>query len=192
MVKSSDAVSGPSTTTLAASASSAAVRNRPLVTARERTVCQLEVVPVSVVVQLVVPLVSDTLRVTVGATAWTSGALAVELRASASWMVRVDDVPNPPREPELLVELPGETTRMFVPSWLISDCTWACAPWPSPTERITAMMPIRMPSMVSADRSRCVRTASTAVRKVSRQVITMLPRRWRRTTPRGSSGRRGR
>src|SRR4051812_45720836 len=51
---SSDAVSGPSTTTAAAESSSACVMNRPDDTSRERTCCQLGVVPVSVVVQLVV------------------------------------------------------------------------------------------------------------------------------------------
>src|SRR5881227_853951 len=55
------AVSGPSTTTAAADWSSASVRNRPEASGRERTSCQLAVVPASVVVQFVVPATSDAL-----------------------------------------------------------------------------------------------------------------------------------
>ena len=74
------------------------------------------VVPVSVVVQLVSPAVSATLAVGTGATATTSGATSVDdPRASASPTVSVDAEPNPPRTPVLSVELPGETTRRFVP-----------------------------------------------------------------------------
>src|ERR1700752_1791789 len=58
--KSCGAVSGPSTTTGAAVSSSAVVRNRPDSMVRDRTPCQLAVVPVSVVVQLVVPCTSET------------------------------------------------------------------------------------------------------------------------------------
>src|SRR4249919_3152182 len=46
-----------------------------------------------------------------------------------------------------------------------------------PTVSTTALMPMRMPSIVSAERSRWVRTASNAERKVSRQLM-----------PRGPSG----
>ena len=55
--------------------------------------------PVSVVVQLVEPLVSDAEVVETGATAWTSGATSELAMASASETVSVDDVPKPPRTP---------------------------------------------------------------------------------------------
>src|SRR5664279_4623710 len=94
VVNSSLAVSGPSTTTGAACAWSFAVMNRPEVTPRERTTFQLGVVPVSVVVQLVDPLTSDTDDVEIGATAWMSGAAALDWSARASWTVNVDAEPN--------------------------------------------------------------------------------------------------
>ena len=53
-------------------------------TARERTVDQDGVVPVSVVVQLVSPTVNDTWAVLVGATASMSGATSEDANASAS------------------------------------------------------------------------------------------------------------
>ncbi len=59
---------------------------------------------------------------------------------------------------------PGETISRLLPSELIWSLTWAEAPWPSPTVSMTAAMPIRMPSMVRADRIRRVRIASSAVR----------------------------
>ena len=164
-------MSGPRTTTAEAFVRSAEERNRPEVTPRERTADQLGVVPVRVVVQLVEPTTSDADVVDVGATDCTSGAVAGAARASASCCVSVDAEPKPPRVPVVEVELPGETTRMLVPSSLIWSCTLAFAPFPMPTVRTTAVMPMRMPSVVSAERSRCVRTASVAVRSVSRQVI---------------------
>ena len=138
-------------------------RKRPEVTDRERTVLQLGQVPVRVVVQFLDPLTSEAEVVEVGATVWMSGATDLASSASASWTVSVDAEPKPPRVPLLLVELPGETTSRLVPSSLIWACTLALAPWPRPTVSTTAVMPIRMPSMVRADRSRWVRTASVAV-----------------------------
>src|SRR4051794_15603717 len=89
------AVSGPSTTTAAADWSSASVRNRPEDSVRERTTCQLAVVPASVVVQLVVPATRAALVVDTAATAWMSGAASDEARAAASWRVRLDAEPKP-------------------------------------------------------------------------------------------------
>ena len=40
---------------------------------------------------------------------------------------------------------PGETTSRLVPSSSICSLTSAWAPWPRPTVRMTAVMPIRMP-----------------------------------------------
>ena len=54
-------------------------------------------------------------------------------------------------------------------------------------------MPIRMPSIVSAERSRCVRTASLAVRNVSRQLMPAPGPSLARRAPRPATtpGRRG-
>ncbi len=62
----------------------------------------------------------------------------------------VDAVPSASRMPVLEVELPGEMVSTLEPSAVISEVTWPWAPSPSPTVRITAAMPIRMPSTVSA------------------------------------------
>src|SRR5262249_23463801 len=112
-------VSGPSTTTEAAFRWSASVMKRPASTGRDRTVRQLGVVPVSVVVQFVDPRTSDADVVDAGATASMSGAATREGGARASAWVSADAVPNPPRAPAVVVELPGETTSTFVPSSLI-------------------------------------------------------------------------
>ena len=109
-----------------------------------------------------------------GATVWTSGAAARRCSASASRTVSVDAEPKPPRTPVDDVELPGETTRTFVPSALIWSWTSARAPSPSPTVSTTAVMPIRIPSIVSSERRRWLRTASAAVRNVSRQLTRAL------------------
>ena len=127
--------------------------------------------PVRVVVQLVSPAFIDTELVAVAVTASTSGATTSSASASASPIVRVDAVPKPPRMPESSVELPGDTTRTLVPSSSIWSWTSARAPRPMPTVRITAVIPIRIPSIVRADRRRWVRTASAAVKRVSRQFM---------------------
>ena len=80
-------------------------------------------------------------------------------------------MPSPPRTPVLLVELPGETSSRLLPSALICELTFCWAPSPRPTVSTTAAMPIRMPSVVSPDRSRCERIASQPVRRVSSQLI---------------------
>ena len=72
-------------------------------------------VPTTVVVQLAVPAVRVSDDCVVGATALMSGATALEDSASASAMVKVDAVPNPPRMPAVEVELPGEMVKMLVP-----------------------------------------------------------------------------
>ena len=65
---------------------------------------------------------------------------------------------------------PGETMSRFEPSLSIWRATCCCAPWPRPTVSITAAIPIRMPSMVRAERIRRVRIASQPVRRVSSQL----------------------
>ena len=120
---------------------------------------------------VVVPLTSDADVVDTGATASMSGAAALDRSVSASCSVSVDADPNPPRTPADDVELPGEITSRLVPSALMSSCTWARAPWPMPTVSTTAVIPMRMPSIVSAERSRCERTASVAVWSTSRQFM---------------------
>ena len=135
-------------------------------------VCQFGVVPVKVVVQFapVVGLTNSADVVDTGLTAATSGAVTFEVRAAASAWVKVETVPKPPRTPALLVELPGDTTSRFVPSSLIWSCTVAEDPCPMPTVSTTAVIPTRIPSIVSEERSRCDRTASIAVQNVSRQL----------------------
>ena len=96
---SSVAVSGPSTTTDAASATSLAVKNRPLDSVRARTAGQSVVVPTTDVVQFVVPYVSDCELEMTGATALMSGATTDEDRAVASAIVSVVADPKPPRTP---------------------------------------------------------------------------------------------
>jgi len=81
-------------------------------------------------------------------------------------------VPNPPRTPEDDVLLPGETISRLLPNASICSDTRACAPSPRPTVRITEVMPMTMPSMVNADRSRCARMASRPLAKVSLQFTT--------------------
>ena len=106
-----------------------------------------------------------------------SGATVFDPSAVASASVSVEALPNPPRMPVVAVDEPGETTSRFEPRSLISELTCPWAPSPKPTVRITAAIPIRMPSMVSPDRSRCERTAPSPVRSVSSQL--MRPPRWR-------------
>ena len=98
---------------------------RPDVTSRERTSCQSAVVPVSVVVQLVVPCTSETDEVDAADDGGDVGGDVVEAMASTSDWVSVDAVPKPPRTPVLSVELPGETTSRLVPS--SSICAWTSA-----------------------------------------------------------------
>ena len=166
---------------------------RPDATPRERTVRQLTVVPVSVVVQLFDPAWSAADVAATGATAAMSGVAAPGRSAAASCSVKVEAEPNPPRVPDVVVELPGEITSTLVPSSLIWSWTFALAPWPIPTVSTTAVMPIRMPSIVNAERRRCVRTASVAVRNVSLQVTGPRPRSTARPRrlPDPGIGRRG-
>jgi len=113
------AVSEPSTATAALSATSALVRKRPSDSVRARTSSHDGPVPTTEVVQLVEPAVSDSEVDLIGATAAMSGAATVEARASASSVVSVDAVPNPPLMPPVVVELPGVTISRLLPNELI-------------------------------------------------------------------------
>jgi len=188
--RSSVAVSGPSTTTDAASATSSALKNRPLDSVRARTDGQSVVVPTTEEVQFVVPYVSDCEPEMTGATALMSGATTAEERATASAIVNVVADPNPPRTPAEDVALPGETMSKLLPSAAIRLRTSTCAPWPRPTVRMTAAMPMRMPSMVRIDRSRWDSTPSSPVRTVSTQFMRVL-RAARRPVQASRAGRRG-
>ena len=95
-----------------------------------------------------------------GATALMSGATTLDCRAAASASVRVEAVPKPFRTPLEEVVLPGDTVSRLVPRELMADLTWFWAPWPRPTVRMTAAMPIMMPSTVRPERRRWLRTAS--------------------------------
>ena len=131
--------------------------------------------PTTEVVQFVSPAVSEVEPEVVGATFSASGTTSWSAIAVASWRVSVEAEPNPPRTPEESVLLPGETMSRLLPRALIWSLTWFCAPWPRPTVRITDEMPMTMPSMVSRERSRCARTASTPARKVSSQLMRSHP-----------------
>ena len=190
---SSEAVSAPSTTTRARRSTSSWVKKRPLCSVRERTSSQAGVVPASWVVQLVVPATSETDEPVVGATRATSGTTEWSAIEAASWRVSVDALPKPPRTPDDEVLLPGETTSRLLPSALIWSRTLSWAPCPRPTVRITDETPMMMPSMVSADRSRCETIADQPVRRVSIQVMTRSRRpapRWcvRHARPRRARG----
>ena len=175
--KSSWAVVAPRTTTEAAEAWSAAVKNVPADMVRARTDNQDGVVPTTEVVQLLAPATTDSELEVLGATAAMSGATTGEARACASAWVSVEADPNPPRRPVVLVVLPGEMINRLVPraSTCAVTCCWA--PMPSPTVKITAAIPIRIPSTVSAERIRWVRIASRAVRSVSNHVMTSPQKR---------------
>src|ERR1019366_3328149 len=175
--KSSVAVVAPSTTTEAAEAWSALDRKTPLDMVRARTDSQDGVVPATVVVQLLVPATRDCELDVDGATAAMSGATTGDARAAASAWVRVEAEPNPPRRPVVLVVLPGEMINRLVPraSTCAVTCCWA--PIPRPTVRITAAIPMRIPSTVSAERIRWLRIASRLVRSVSNQVMMTPPKR---------------
>ncbi len=116
---SSCAVLGPSTTTVRALSSSAAVTNVPEDSLRARTSSHCGVLPTTDVVQLVLPLSISSDVLCVGATAAMSGAAVLDFNALASLIVRVDAEPKPPRTPLELVELPGDTMSRLLPSALI-------------------------------------------------------------------------
>ena len=116
-----------------------------------------------------------------GATALMSGATIGFDRAATSDVVSVDAVPSASRMPVLEVELPGEIVSTFEPSAVISEVTWPWAPSPNPTVRMTAAIPMRMPSTVSADRRRWLSTPLTPVRNVSSQLIGCSPCSGRRS-----------
>src|SRR5664279_2035186 len=177
------AVSEPSTVTAALSATSAVLMKRPSDRLRARTSSHEESVPTTDVVQFADPAVNACELDLIGATAAMSGAATGDANASASSVVSVDAVPNPPRTPAVVVELPGVTISRLLPRELIRAPTSCWLPRPRPTVSTTAAMPIRMPSMVSPERSRCPRMASQPVRMVSHQVIRSPPERHR--CPRG-------
>ena len=92
-------------------------------------------------------------------------------RARRRLIVSVEAEPKPPRTPVVLVVLPGETISRLLPSDRdLGAHLPAGALSPRPTVRITAAIPIRMPSMVSPERSRWLRMASQPVRSVSQPV----------------------
>ena len=141
-------------------------------TVRARTASHSGVVPTTDVVQFVEPYTRLSEVFFTGATPATSGAATGELSAAASATRNVDAEPKPPRTPVVLVALPGDTISKLLPSALICELTFCCAPSPRPTVMTTPAMPMRMPSMVRAERRRCDRTASQPVRRVSSQPIT--------------------
>ena len=93
--------------------------------------------------------------------------------------------PKPPRTSPV-VELPGVTMSKLVPRAFMADLTDDAAPSPRPTVKMTAAMPIRMPSTVRAERSRWVVMASMPDHTVSSQ-LTPPPRPGPRTCRPGSA-----
>ena len=90
--------------------------------------------------------------------------------------VSVDAEPKPPRTPTASVVLPGRDDEQVGAERVdLVARPRPARPGPRPTVRITAAMPMRMPSMVSDERSRCERTASRPVRSVSSQFMTARP-----------------
>ena len=148
---------------------------RPWARVRPLTVSQVGIDPCTDVVHVLVPAVSVSDEEVIGATALMSGATIGLASADTSDMVRVDAVPSASRIPVVEVELPGEMVSTLEPSAVISEVTWPWAPSPNPTVRMTAAMPIRMPSTVRADRSRWLSTPLIPVRNVSSQLTGCSP-----------------
>ncbi len=143
--------------------------NLPADKVLERTVNHEAVLPTTEVVQLAEPFVNGSDEVFTPAMAPMSGAATLEASASASAVVKVETLPNPPRTPVVEVELPGDTISRLLPRALICAPTCCWVPNPSPTVRITALIPINMPSIVRPDLSRWHRMEFQLVRSVSRK-----------------------
>ena len=171
-LKSSEAVTEPRTTTASWSLTSWLSMNLPWATVSPRTVIHEGVEPTTEVDQLLVPAV----RVSVGI-----GDRGHRLdigrhggRAQRTWRRRWSGSRRSrtrPVCPSADVLLPGETVSRLVPRAVMSELTWAWAPSPSPTVRMTAAIPMRMPRTVSPERSRWVRIPLRPVRNVSSQLI---------------------
>src|ERR1039458_2646007 len=166
------AVVDPSTATGDWSFTCAAVKNVPLESVRLRTVGQDDVVPTICVVQFFVPAVTFAKVMAVGATAAMSGQSTCEPKSLALAYVNVVSEPKPPCTPPDDVELPGVTMRRLVPSSAIEELTDDVAPSPRPTVRITAAMPMSIPSTVRAERSRCPTIASKPDLSVSTRLTS--------------------
>src|SRR4051794_7609081 len=132
----------------------------------------------------------------VGATALTSGLADLSRRASTSFMVRSVVrliVPVRDRPPAAGPKPPWRfTIRVLVPRLWI--CFWTATeePLPTATRRITAPTPIRMPSMVSAERRPLPRMARTAIFMLSAVLTPALrgePRRRHRGRRTGAAAR---
>ena len=132
--------------------------------------------PCTVVVHVLDPAISVSDEDVMGATALMSGATIGLESASTSDIVSVEAVPSASRMPVVEVELPGVIVSTLEPSAVISEVTWPWAPSPSPTVRMTAAMPMRMPSTVRPDRRRWLRTPLTPGSKRLEPAHRMLSR----------------
>src|SRR5688572_17449649 len=72
---------------------------------------------------------------------------------------------------------PGNAVSRSGPSDSMRSCTDFCAPCPSATIVIIAATPMMMPSMVSAERNRWLRSACSATRMISRKNMSRPLRR---------------
>src|SRR5450759_359968 len=153
------------------------VKNLPLVIVRAVTSTQPGVVPTIDVDSEVDPLYAVVVVVETGATLRMSGQVFLSASAAASFSVsgvvnRVRLFAADPAFETVRPELAPEFTMIrFEPSLLIWLVICCCAPCPRPTVSMTEAMPIRMPSMVRAERILRPMTAVKAVRTVSRKVI---------------------
>ena len=99
--------------------------------------------------------------------------------ASASATVSVDALPEPARTP-LVVVAPGSTMSRFVPRLSICALTAAFAPWPTATIVISAATPMKIPSIVRAERillRDSARPAASSAMRV-KDHVSSKPRGW--------------
>src|SRR4051794_30189647 len=104
-----------------------------------------------------------------------SGASARSISACAAWTVScwfwLDAAPPPPnRRPAP----PPNTVTVLVPSWSMFALICLAEPLPTATSRITAPTPIRMPSVVSIERSLFADSPRSAAAMIS-LILTALP-----------------
>ena len=130
-----------------------------------RTVASAGVVPVIDVVVLLRPLTTTTFDTDIsGATACTPSSCPM---AAASSIVRVLADPAAPRTPPT-VAAPALTDSRFVPRPAIWFVIAACVPSPTPMSATSDATPMITPRVVSAVRSRLVRSRRRASRSASR------------------------
>ena len=156
----------PITATGAAADTSDAAKNRPRANDHPFIAGNATSVPITCVYTRAVPAAAQPRSLTPAAYDFTP---AIRPMASASSTVKVVAAPrplamfdsSPPR-----VKFPASTRTRLVPADRTSSDTVCFAPAPSATIVTTAPTPMLMPSAVSAVRSLCAASASTAMRRL--------------------------